>query len=372
MFSIQHDVLDNFLTLVNIASESGNEKNIVKYLVKRLKQYTRDISVDNSLGEFPKGIGNVIAKIKGNKKYKPIMLCAHMDTVKPGIAINPQISNNIITSDGTTILGADDKAGIAAILTLLKLIHKDKVDCCPLEIVFTVSEECGLKGSKNLNFNLLDSESGYILDSDGRIGAACNKAPSYMYIKLQVVGKSAHSGMDPNKGIDAIKIASEAISKLKTGVIDNNTRINIGTIKGGTALNIVPELVELEIEIRSFSDAKIKSQLNNIKQVFKKSANKYKGKIKIFSNLEFKKYHIKSNSNILKIFKQACKNINVKPKLISSFGGSDANIFNNSNMDVLNIAVGYKKPHTKKESIGLSSLQESTELIYEIVKLNSV
>jgi len=370
MFSVQHDVLDNFLTLVNISSESGEEYDIIEYLVKRLKLYTRDVKVDSN-GKYPKGLGNVIARIPGNKKYTPIIFCAHMDTVRPGKGISPQILNNIIKSDGKTILGADDKAGIASILTLLKIIHKDKLDCCPIEIIFTFSEENGLLGSRSLNFNELKSKIGFILDSDGEVGGAVIKAPSYLYFNISVKGKSAHSGMDAKNGINAIKIAADAISKIPTGAIGADTTINIGKIKGGSAINIVPDNAVIEYEIRSYSDKNLKKYKELIQKAFKDSALKYKGDVSILVEEQFLKYDFQSNAKTLEIFKSACKQSNITPRLLNSFGGSDANIFNANGIETLNISIGYSKPHTTDEAITLSALKNLLDVIYAIVKVCS-
>jgi len=259
MFTIQHDVLDNFLTLINIPSEAGEEQEIITYIVKRLKQHTRFIKINTLKENKNKNYGNVIAKIKGNPKLKPIMFCAHLDTVSPSKNINPQILNNIIKTDGTTILGADDKAGVAAILTLLRLIHKDKLTTCPIELVFTIGEEIGLVGAKNLDFSQIDSKIGFVLDSDGDIGKAVIKAPSYLYVKVKVKGLASHAAMNPQLGVNSIKIAAEAIAKIPSGTIDSETCMNVGIIKGGVATNIVPELTEVDFEIRSYSEAKLKN-----------------------------------------------------------------------------------------------------------------
>ncbi|MBP7653038.1 M20/M25/M40 family metallo-hydrolase [Candidatus Dependentiae bacterium] len=371
MFSVQHDVLDNFLTLVNISSESGEEAEIVEYLIKRLKLYTKNIYLDKGNNSFPKGVGNIIAKIKGNPRLPSILFCAHMDTVKPGKNINPQILNNIIKTDGKTILAADDKAGIAAILTLLKVIHKDKFDSCPIEIVFTVGEESWLMGSKKLSFDKITSKYGFILDSDGDIGGAVIKAPSYMYMNISVLGKAAHAGMDAKAGINAIKIAAEAVSKIPTGYVDSETTINVGKINGGMAINIVPELCNVEYEIRSYQDKNIKKYQAFIESAFKSAAKKYKGNVNIESDFQFKKFEIEHSAKTVALFKNACKRLNLDVKMEKSFGGSDANIFNEKGIETLNLSVGYSKPHTSEETIKLSSLKEIVDVIYTIVQLSS-
>ncbi|HPN31386.1 MAG TPA: M20/M25/M40 family metallo-hydrolase [bacterium] len=369
MFSVQHDVLDNFLTLVNIPSESGDEAEIVEYLIKRLKLYTKNVYLDNPNNTFGKGVGNVIAKIKGNPRLPTIMFCAHMDTVKPGRNINPQILNNIIKTDGKTILAADDKAGIAAILTLLKVIHKEKFDSCPIEIVFTVGEETGLFGSKRLSFDKINSKYCFILDSDGEVGGAVIKAPSYLYMNIAVRGKAAHAGMDAKSGVNAIKIAGDAISKIPTGAVDSETTINVGKISGGMAINIVPESCNVEYEIRSYQEKNLKKYQTLIESSFKNAAKKYKGAVSISAEQQFKKFDIDNNSKTLTLFRNACKKIKLDVKLEKSFGGSDANIFNERGIETLNLSVGYYKPHTSEENIKLSSLKEIVDLIYTIVQL---
>ena len=215
-------LIDQFIEMVKIPSESGNEKEMIEYLDKEFQKLGAQTTIDN--------YGNLIAKIdaKGCEGKEPILLSCHADTVKPGLGINPVIENDVIKSDGTTILGADDKAGIAEMLEALRTaeIHP------PIEIAISRQEEIGLLGVKNMDYNLISAKQGFLLDND-TLDTIVIGGPSYFAIDVEVTGKAAHAGMEPEKGINAIFAASKAISQLNLGRLDHETTANVGVINGG-------------------------------------------------------------------------------------------------------------------------------------------
>ncbi|MEA3307714.1 MAG: M20/M25/M40 family metallo-hydrolase, partial [Elusimicrobiota bacterium] len=226
-------MIKDFMKLVKIDSLSGREKNISLYLKKVLEKMGAKVSFDNA-GKKTKGnTGNLIAKFKGTRKGKPFILSAHMDTVEPGENIKPILKSDRITSDGSTILGADCKSGIVIILEVIRVLQENKLPYPPIEVVFTVSEEVGLLGAKFLDYSKVKGKYGMIFDSERVLNQVTAYAPAANKIEIEVYGKAAHAGVAPESGISAIKVAANAISKMKLGRIDFETTANIGMINGG-------------------------------------------------------------------------------------------------------------------------------------------
>jgi len=251
-------LINTFCKMVQISSESGNEKDFIYYL-KDL--FTKELGADCVLDNF----GNLIAKIpaKSSSSVEPIFFGVHADTVKPGENIEPVLKDGIIYAKGETILGADDKAGIAELFEAIRT-----ADCYPpIEIVVSREEETGLKGSKNIDESLLQSKMGFVIDTDNLMDIIVG-GPSYMSIKVDITGKAAHAGMEPEKGISSIKAASYAISTVKEGWIDDETTVNVGVIRGGEVLNAVPEKTEVKVECRSQTHEKCLRRSDLIKRIF--------------------------------------------------------------------------------------------------------
>ncbi|MDA8403448.1 MAG: M20/M25/M40 family metallo-hydrolase, partial [Desulfobacteraceae bacterium] len=231
---------ETFCSLVRIDSLSREEKDVSEALQIILKDLGGEISIDNA-GEAVSGnTGNLVAKFKGTVDVPPMMLCGHMDTVGPGKGIEPYLDNGIFRSKGDTILGADDKSALAIIIEVLRVLKENGIEHGPLDVVFTICEEIGLLGAKHFDTRRIDSTFGYILDSTDRDGIF-TKAPFACKFKIKIIGKAAHAGAAPEKGISSILLASKAIAELTWGRIDHETTCNVGKIIGGVATNIVAE-----------------------------------------------------------------------------------------------------------------------------------
>jgi tripeptide aminopeptidase len=230
-------LLDTFLTLVQIDSPSGEEDAIARHLADRLTALGLTVHCDNA--------GNLIARTDG--VGQPILLNAHMDTVGQDRGIRPVVEDGIVRTDGTTILGGDDKSGVAIILEVLQTLQERSLPHPPLEIALTVSEEIGLVGSKALDMSQFRSRQALVLDSGGPIGSAVVSAPAQEGLRAVIHGKAAHAGVNPEEGVNAIVVASEAITHMPLGRIDGETTANVGLINGGTATNIVPDRVRSRV-----------------------------------------------------------------------------------------------------------------------------
>lgn len=351
-----------FLDLVKTDSVTREEGKIARKLEARLKALGCKVVFDNAGKKTGSQTGNLIARFSGAPGVAPVLLSSHMDTVTPGKGVKPQVKKDRITSDGTTILGADCKSGITVILETLAIIKERSLPHPPLEVVFTTCEETGLQGSQNLDFSLLKSRRGIVLDTEDPRGATV-KAPAADRLEIKVNGIAAHAGMFPERGISAVRVAALAISKMKLGRIDAETTANIGIIEGGSATNIITPLVELKAEARSHNPAKLRRQvkhmLDTLEKAAKASAIKLDGKT-VRARIECKHINSYPNMNIpasdkvLGALKASAKAAGIKLEAKSSGGGSDANIFARHGICTPNLGCGMWEPHTTQEYLDLA------------------
>lgn len=361
-------LVDNFIKLVRIDSLSKQERQMADELKSTLEGMGFEVHEDDTGKKIGGNAGNVICNVKGSKSVPPILLMAHMDRVVPGEGIKPVIENEIIKSDGTTILGGDDAAGIVCILEALRVIEENNVEHGDIQIAFTVAEEAGLMGAKNLDYSKINAKYAFVLDSGGDIGSVAVKAPSHNIIDVTVRGKASHAGLEPEKGVSAIQIAAEAISRMTLGRIDNETTANIGVIKGGQATNIICEVVEINAEARSRNKDKLDAQTSHMKECFQKAAEKFGGSVDFKSELEYPAFNIDENDDIVKILKKASKSAGLELKLEATGGGSDTNIVNGKGIQAVDISVGMDKVHSIDEQIKIDDMAGAVEFLVEIIK----
>ena len=365
---MKKETIEQFKELVTIDSHSKEEGEIATYLIELLEEWGLEVTTDSAGEKIEGETGNIIAKLEGDSDLPTLLFCAHMDTVIPGENVEPVIEDGVIYSRGDTILGSDDKAGITAILGMLKIIQERDIEHGDIEIVFTVAEEVGLLGAKNLDYDLLDAEIGIIYDSGGPIGTIVTQAPAQDQINVEVLGKSAHAGLNPSGGVNAIKVSSMAISNLNLGQIDEETTANIGVIKGGHATNIVPDLVELEGEARSRDEDKLDQQIEHMIDIFEKSAQKYSAKVNIDVERMYSAFDLTTDDPSVKLVLKAAENLGVESKLEATGGGSDANILNGQGIETVNLGVGMTDVHSTDENIKVSDLVDAVNYSVEIVK----
>jgi tripeptide aminopeptidase len=365
-----------FMELVQIDSESRNERAMVNRLKQDLTELGFSVEEDNCHLQTGGNAGNIYAFLPGKKDMKPILFCAHVDTVRPGIGVKPQILDGKIVSDNTTILGADDKSGVAQIVLGIKNILDSGFEYPPIEVLLTVSEEVGLLGARYFDKTKLKSEIGYALDSED-IGEFMIGAPSQNTIKIKVKGKEAHAGVEPEKGINAIRVAAEAIAAIPIGRIDFETTANIGVISGGMATNIVPNLVEIKGEARSHNMEKLAQVTNDIVSTFEKAAarhklEKYEAKVEIEVNTEYKSFFMDESHRVVQIAKTAAESLGVVPRFVKGGGGSDANIINAEGVAMIVAGTGMHGYHTVDENILIADLEKGVELVSQIIRTYSL
>lgn len=369
MFKINENRLVNqFIELIKINSETKYESLIAKYLIDKFTSLGLEVTEDNAQEITGHGANNLICNLAANQSgIDAILFTSHMDTVVPGNNIQPSIIDGYVVSDGTTILGADDKAGIAVIIETIHTIKEQNIKHGDIQFVITVGEESGLVGAKALDSSLLFAKYGYALDSDGPVGNVVVEAPYQAKLFAIIRGVSAHAGINPEKGISAIKVASKAVSSMKLGRIDGETTANIGYFRGGTQTNIVCDHVEILSEARSINKAKLSKVVENMKLAFEKAAQDYNTTAEVEIMYMYEGYNFLETDKFVKIAIESAKQLDLPTDLIKSNGGSDANIFNGFGIPTVNLSVGYEHIHTTKERIHLDNLTNLSKYVLTII-----
>ena len=362
-------LLAQFLDLVQIDSESGNERAVAEYTMKELEQMGFAVETDEAGQTIGGNSGNVIAKLKGNAAYKSVFFCAHMDTVKPGCGVKPQIKDGIIYSDGTTVLGGDDKGGISAILEGTRSFLAEQKKHGDIQIVFTIAEEGGLNGAKALKYEeLWPIDGAFFFDSEDDASHVTVKAPVHYDFSCKFTGKAAHAGMEPEKGVNAIAVAAEAVSGMLLGRIDEDTTANIGLISGGKATNIVPEEALIEGEARSMDEAKVLMQMKHMREVCENAAFKYGAWAKVTIEKSHDGIDVPLDSTAAQMVTAACRKLGKEVSFIKSGGGSDANIMNGKGIPAVNIGVGMSNVHTTAEYIAIKDLEIAAQMVEKLLE----
>ncbi len=353
-------LVQTFLELVAIDSPSGEEAAICDELERRFKALgATEIERDE--------VHNLIARFPGTGPGDYIMLSAHMDTVGKDRGIKPQIRDGVIYSDGTTILGGDDKSGVAAILEVVQSLNEDNAPHPPLEAVISVSEEMGLAGARALDKGRIKSRRGYVLDAGGPSGVIVTSAPSQDSLEIKVHGRTAHAGAEPEKGVNAIRVASEAIAAMPLGRIDAETTANIGVIQGGVATNIVPDYVFVKGEARSRDNTKLAAQTAAMAGAFQEAAEHNAARVEFKIKRMYTTYKLADNHPVVAAAIAAVKKLGWTPMIKASGGGTDANIYAEHGIYCAIISTGMADVHTPDEHIAIEDMANGARLLQEII-----
>lgn len=361
-------LVNEMMELVQVDSETKNEKQISKVLKEKFESLGVTVEEDEAAQSTEHEAGNLICTWEANvKNSKTIYFTSHMDTVTPGNGIKPFIKDGYMQTDGTTILGADDKAGIAVMLESIRSIQEDEQPHGTIQFVITVGEESGLVGAKALDSSLLQADFGYALDSDGKVGNIIVAAPTQAKLHIKVNGKTAHAGVAPEKGVSAITVAAKAISNMPLGRIDNETTANIGRFEGGSQTNVVCDEVHISAEARSLVREKLDVQVEKMKNAIEQTAEKMGTTAELDITIVYPGYKLNEQDQVVQTAMRAAKKIGRNPELLQSGGGSDANIISGYGIPTVNLAVGYEEIHTTNERIPVTELMKLTEMVTSIV-----
>lgn len=351
-------LIQSFLDLVRIDSPSGEEEAMAQETGRRLAALGAEVLRD--------GHGNLIARLAGSGD--PFLLSAHMDTVEPGRGIRPVIDGDTIRTDGSTILGGDPKAGVTAILEALTELHEAGRGHRAVEVVLTRGEEVGLLGSRNLDYAMVTARRGIVLDGEGAVSEITNEAPAQYLIDVDITGRAAHAGVEPEKGVPAILIAAEMIVELPQGRLDRETTANIGMISGGSARNAVPERCSFRGEFRSRNP----ERLNEVRQevelhIESVIARHRNARIEARVEKVFDGYRLAASHPVIKTVSEALRTMGMEPRLLPSGGATDANIFAGHGIEAAVLGMGGSNFHTTREDLSITNMVNSARFLETVL-----
>jgi len=364
-----------FIALCEIDSPSKKEGKVAEYLKSIFQKMDAEITEDGSADETGSDCGNLLVRFSSSLAKEPVFLNCHMDTVPPAEGVKVLQQGEVFTSAGDTVLGGDDKAGIAVLIEVMRTLKENNIPFGPVELVFTTCEEIGLLGVKAFDPNLFKSKIGFALDTTG-VHKVITGAPAANRIVAEISGVAAHAGLNPDEGINAIQLAAQAIAGLELGRLDSESTANIGLIEGGTATNIIPEKTVVKGEIRSHSEEKLAAYTDKTRAVFSKIITNWQdptGKAKGRPTLDFQVLpdypvmKLDSNSDVLRRVEQAATSINADLEFLVAGGGSDANIFNSYGLQCAILSTGMDKVHSTEETIRLPDMVRTAELVMALI-----
>ncbi len=369
-------LLGSFMRLCSTDSAPFHEGKIFSLLWERLRELGFEV-VEDDAGQRAGGeVGNLIARKEGRgrlAKCEPILLSAHMDRVTGGTGVRPVVVDGVVRSQGDTILGADDAAGLAAIVEACTVLEESALEHVPLEIVFTIAEEVGLVGAQHVDVAKLrlQATTGFVLDADGPVGSIILQAPTQYKVAAQILGMAAHAGVSPEKGVSAIRIAAAAINRMNLGRIDSQTTANIGYIAGGGPTNIVSRLAEFRAEARSLDPKKALRQVEQMERALAESAREYGGDYKWEVSRSYDSFHLGIDAAPVRRAVKALRRLSILPHYQSTGGGSDANVFNQKGIDCVVLGVGFDRIHTFSEYMPVDQLNSLAEMVVELARCES-
>lgn len=362
-------VKQTFLDLININSPSKCERPVADYVKSQLESLGFDVVEDSAGVKTGGNSGNLIAtKLGSILGAKSIFFSCHMDTVQPTDKLEVVIEDDLIRTDGTTILGADDKAGLAAVIEGIRDVVESGKPHGDIQVLCDVQEEIGLIGVKQMDLSLVKAKMGYVFDTGKPVCGLTVSAPSHVNMLIEITGKAAHAGIEPEAGVSAIIAVSNAISKMRLGRIDEETTANVGVIEGGKARNIIPDRVLVKAEARSRSEEKLAEQVQHMKSIFEEEARKIGAKAEVTAEREYDSFRWTQDDDIVKLAMAASRKIGIEPTFQDGGGGSDANLFNSAGIAALLIGVGYEGPHSTSEKITLSDIKKSADLVSALIE----
>lgn len=366
----QERLVRTFLDLVKINSPSREERGVADYLRPKLEELGFQVKEDDAGARIGGSAGNLIATKQGKLDVGlRIFLSAHMDTVEPTEGMIPVVDEDgVIRSDGKTILGADDKAGIAAILEAARVVTERDIPFRALQIIFSVSEEIGLMGAKEIDPADIASDVGYVLDTEKPVAGVVVSAPTHENLLFKIHGKAAHAGIHPEAGVSAIVAASRAIADMRLGRIDAETTANVGVIQGGKARNIIPEEVEIRAEARSRNEQKLRAQVEHMVGRFEEAAAELGARVDIDVEREYSTYRWTADDAPVKLAQRAARSIGIEAQLMEGGGGSDANVYNEKGVGAVVIGIGYEGAHSREEHAAIEDLVKTVEFVVALVE----
>lgn len=351
-------LLNTFLDLLRIESPPGQEQEVAAYLQQALQQLGAATELDAA--------GNLFAVLPGPGPW--VALNAHMDTVDTTAGLEPVVAGGYVRSNGRTVLGADDKAGIAVILEAVRSVCESEQPRASLELLFTVREERGLVGARHFDTSRLRSPYCFVFDSSQPVGHFVVQQPSQEKLFVTVRGRRAHAGVAPEQGVNAIVAAARALAAMPLGRIDEETTANVGVIRGGQSTNIVPDLVEVHLEARSHSEGKLQHQVQTMLDAFAEACAAMGAQVTVEREQSYRAYRLAETEPVVQRALAAARACGLEPALHASGGGSDANIFNERGLPSIVVGLDYREIHSPNEHMPIASLYAAAHLAEALIR----
>ena len=363
-------MLAEFKEVVAVPCHSLQERPVFELLRVKLEVLGFTVEEDDAGEKLGGNCGNLWAFLPGNKVgATSVLFSAHMDGCEPCGGTTVVQKDGYLYSDGTTILGGDDKSGVVGILEGVRILVEENAEHGDIQILFTIAEEGGVNGSRCMDRSKLKAEVAYALDGEGAPGEVVIGAPGQYKWKISVHGKTAHGGVEPEKGINAIMIAAKALAEVERyGRIDEETTCNVGIIGGGVATNVVPDLVVIEGDVRSRNNEKLEAVREELVSTICNAVEKFGGKVTAEVEHKYSGFFIDTNSTVVKLAERACELYDLPLDITQTGGGSDANFFNTYGVPCVILGTGMKNVHTVDEFLKEEDLYNSALMVYGILQ----
>lgn len=358
-------LLNRFYRYVRCDSESGNEAAFCAMIEDELRALGLEV-IRDEVGERCGSDGyNIFARLNGDGDA--LLLSAHLDTVCPGKSVEPVLDGEYIRSAGNTVLGADDKAGVAAIMEALTLALEEEAPRRTIEILFTVCEEPGLLGGKYADFTLVTAKKAVVLDSES-LGEIINRAPANLFARVQVKGKAAHAGMAPEQGIHALKAAARAVAEISVGRVDEITVMNIANFSAPGKTNIVADYASFDMEFRSLREERLQEHIKSTEHSLKQACKEYGADFSVQYERRSDVVFVPEDSPFMSELRRVYKALDVECKAEVSFGGSDATYIQAAGIEALNLGIGMRAVHSCDEHIAVRDLITTAQIQYLLIR----
>ncbi len=357
-----------FCQLVRIDAPSLNEREMAETIKTMLQNQGCSIEEDDAGSEIGGNCGNLLARWPGELEEPPLLFGVHLDTVGPCQGKEAVIgSDQVIRSQGQTILGADDLSGVAAVLEAMQSIREDRIPHRPVEILLSVAEELHLRGSTHFDCRKVQAREAYVLDTSGSPGRAALQAPGHITLTFEIFGQAAHAGIAPETGVSAIQAACRGIAKMKLGRIDAETTANIGHIEGGGATNIVADYCRVTAECRSLNQEKLETQAADMRAGMEQGAAETGARVAIQAETSYHPYRVEPEHPVVRRYVRACNRIGLPGELATSGGGSDNNVLMRNGIQGIVLTCGMKDVHSCQENISVEDLTNTARLVEALI-----
>lgn len=362
--------IEEFKELVSLPVQSRDERRIADVVRTKLEAIGLTVEEDGAAEKLGGNTGNLIARLPGDPDVPTVLLSAHLDRVKNPGKITPVVdeAEGLIKSDGTSILAADDVSGLCTVLDALRRIQRDNIPHGPIEVVFSVCEEVGVRGSKELDFSKLSAKYAFVFDAPGRLGRIINQAPTKCSITVTAHGIKAHAGNEPEKGLSAIRAAAAGLMKIREGRISPVVTSNFGSFHAGAGTNVVCDKAEIFGEARGTDDAALEVYLEEVRQGFAAAAEEFKTTIDVDVKALYHTFFVDPSSEIVDIAMKALATVGVEGFCQRGGGGMDGNHFNWNGIQAIGLALGYSKNHTNAEQIFFEDMCKCGVVASELVR----